>query len=384
LSGDGQAAQVPIVVTVPVTEAQPTQTLFAPCTSGEGSSSALQTSAQSSTDTPLTTSVLVQSTPPPSTLVEVSSTTLADGSVVQTVVTVITTPSPTSVYVPTSIANPTLQSDSSQGSGTDVAPIVGGVLGGFLGLIAVVGSLWWLCRKRRSWDDIFEKEGLRNDDAWAPTVPARRERDSRRLDSRAEPMPYRYGLVGHVIPPAAAGESLRTSHYGSVSEYSGTHSRQTSLSATPLLQTTHNGTSRPSTAGSILTVQTHPGQRVLSPVCSTETEPRSLSMVSHSSSTRPLRDSRSTAAPLSTWTPNTDELAVLEPLNRSGSPVFSTERHVLQIVNDGPPSPTDTVIPGTRRISSGPSPSVIVHTDGGRAPESSLTELDTNPPAYSR
>lgn len=140
----GQAAQVPIVVTVPVTEAQPTQTLFAPCTGGGGSSSALQTSAQSSIDTLLTTSVLVQSTPPPSTLVEAYSTTLADGSVVQTLVTVITTPSPTSVYVPTSIANPSLQSDSSQESGTNVAPIVGGVLGGFLGLIAVVGSLWWL------------------------------------------------------------------------------------------------------------------------------------------------------------------------------------------------------------------------------------------------
>ena len=238
-------------------------------------------------------------------------------------------------------------------------------------------------RRRRSWDDIFEKEDLHNDDAWAAAVPARRERDSRRPASNAEPKPYRYGLVGHVIPPAAAGESLRTSHYSSVSEHSGTHSRQTSLSATPLLQTTRNGSSRPSTAGSILTVQTHPGQRVLSPVSSIETEPRSLSMVSQSSSTRPLRDSRPTPVPLSTWTPNTDELAVLEPLNRSGSPVSSTERRVLQIVNDGPPSPTDTALPGARRTLSGHSPSVIIHTDGGRVPESSLTG-DTDPPAYSR
>lgn len=142
--GGGQAAQVPIVVTVPVTEAQPTQTLFAPCTEGGGSSSPLQTSAQSSANTPLTTSVLVQSTFPPSTVVEASSATLSDGSVVQTVVTVVTTLPPTSVYAPTSIASPTLQSDSSQGSGTNVAPIVGGVLGGFFGLIAIVGSLWWL------------------------------------------------------------------------------------------------------------------------------------------------------------------------------------------------------------------------------------------------
>lgn len=101
-------------------------------------------STQSHTDTPLTTSVLVQSIPPPSTVVEASSTTLADGSVVQTVVTVVTTLPPTSVYLPTSLANPTLQSNASQGSGTNVAPIVGGVLGGFLGLVAIVGTLWWL------------------------------------------------------------------------------------------------------------------------------------------------------------------------------------------------------------------------------------------------
>ena len=79
-------------------------------------------------------------------MVEASSTTLADGSVVQTVVTVVTTSPPTPVYVPTvtSVADPSLQSDAPPGSGTDVAPIVGGVLGGFLGLVAIVGSLWWL------------------------------------------------------------------------------------------------------------------------------------------------------------------------------------------------------------------------------------------------
>lgn len=134
---------MPILVSVPVAQTQPTQTLFAPCTNG-GSSSASQPSAQSSINTPLTTSVLVQSTLPPSTVVEASSTTLADGSVVQTAITVITTLPPTAVYVPTSLAEPSLQNNVSQGSGTNVAPIVGGVLGGFLGLIAVVGSLWWL------------------------------------------------------------------------------------------------------------------------------------------------------------------------------------------------------------------------------------------------
>lgn len=79
-----------------------------------------------------------------------------------------------------------------------------------------------------------------------------------------------------------------------------------------------------------------------------------------------------------------DELAVLEPPNRSGSPVLSTERLVLQVVNDGPPSPTDAMILGSRQSSSGHSPGVIMHTDGGRVPESSITGHDTNPPPYSR
>lgn len=238
-------------------------------------------------------------------------------------------------------------------------------------------------RKRRSWDDILEKEELQNDDAWAPALATRSSRDSRRLDSSAEPKPYQYGLVGHVIPPGAAGEPLRTSQYGSVSEYSGVHSRQTSLSATPLLQGTHKG-SRPSTAGSILTVQTQPGPRVLSPVGSTETEPRPLSMASYSNSARPLLDGQLTPALLGAWTPNTDDLAVLEPLNHSGSPVSSVERRVLQIVNDGPPAPTCPVAPGARRTSSRLSSSVVMHTDGGRVPEGSLTGLHADPPPYSR
>ncbi|KAG8217786.1 hypothetical protein J3R82DRAFT_5948 [Butyriboletus roseoflavus] len=337
-TGGGQAAQVPIVVSVPVAGTQPTQTLFAPCSSGGGSSPAAapQTTVQSAIRYPID----------------------------NTVVTVVTTSPPTAVYVPTSLANPGLQSDAPQGTGTNVAPIVG-VGGVGLGMTSL--------RRKNS----------RMTTPWRRSVPVRRERDSRRVNSSAEPKPYQYGLVGHVIPPGAAGEPLRTSHYGSVSEHSGVHSRHTSLSATPLLQGTHTGSSRPSTAGSILTVQTQLGPRVLSPVGSTETEPRPLSMVSHSNSTRPLPDGQLTPALLSTWTPNTDDLAVLETPNRSGSPITPAERRVLQIVNDGPPSPTNTVVPGARRtsrLSSG----VIVHRDGGRVPASSLAELDVEPPAYSR
>ncbi|KAG9318751.1 hypothetical protein JVU11DRAFT_850 [Chiua virens] len=322
VGGGGQTAQVPIVVTVPVTESQPTQTLFAPCTSGDSSSSPPAPSTQASTPTPVTTSY---------------------GSVEETIITLISTQPPTAVYVPTtSLASPSLQNNATQGN---------------RGIPMVAMSQ-------------------------APITFPHVENATLSSLSSVEPRPYQYGLVGHVIPPAAAGETLRSSHYGSVSEHSGTHSRNTSYSATPLLQGTRTKSSRPSTAGSILTGQTQPGSRVLSGASDIETQPRSLSVISTSNITVP--DGQSTPTLLNNWTPNTDDLGGLEPLHRTGSPAPAAERRILQIVNDSPPSPTDTVA-GARRTSGGPSsPSVIMHTDGGRVPEGTLVGLDENPPAYSR
>ncbi|KAF9227575.1 hypothetical protein BS17DRAFT_773971 [Gyrodon lividus] len=382
MGGGGQAAQVPIVVTVPIIETQPTDTLFATDCSNGGSQAIPP--APSSADAALTTSVLVQSTPPPSTVVETSSAMLEDGSIVQTVVTIISTPPVTAIYEPSTIPNPSLQNNTSQGSGTNIAPIVGGVLGGFFGLIAIVASLWWLCRRRRSWDDIFEKEDLQDDDPWASPIPVRRERDRSKLNLSAEPKPYQYGLVGHVVPPAASGSPPSSpSLSGNRMSLPSVHSRHTSFSAAPLLQATPGGSSRPSTAGSVQTVQTRPTHRVLSAISSTEMGPRSLSMFSHStSSTAPLIDTRSRAS-LNTWSSNTDEFSTFDPLNRTGSPTLTTERRILQITNDGPRSPMDTIAPvAPSKVAS--LPGVIVHTDAGRVSESSQAALSTEPPAYSR
>lgn len=142
--------QVPVIVTVPVTQTQPTNTLFASCSDGStpsqttSHSTASQTSS-SSTPSPVTTSVLVETTPAPSIITQSSSTTLSNGDVVATVFTTTSTLPASSVYVPSVIVNPTVTSTASaSGSGTNVAPIVGGVLGGFVGLIAIVGALWYL------------------------------------------------------------------------------------------------------------------------------------------------------------------------------------------------------------------------------------------------
>jgi len=360
--------QTPIVVSIPVVESLPTRTLFSSCTvQGD---IPLPSSSETPSTTIITTSVLIQSTPPPSTVVVGTTTTLSDGSVVQTSVTVVSTPSPTAIYVPTtSVVSPT-QGNPSQGNGTNVASIVGGVLGGFIGLVVIIGSLWWICRRRRRWDDIFEKD--ENDDVWASSTTQRRPR-GRGLDSSAEPRPYQYGLVGRAVPPAAAGETLKLSRYGSASERSGAHSRQTSLSATPLLQGSRS--SRPSTSASI---HTQLGPRVRSTAGSIEAEPRSLSMVSYSSNTGALLDrEQSMPALLDNWTPNTDDLTAHDPLNRAGSPVPSAEQRILQIVNDGP-SPTDTVAGGARHGRTTSEADIIMHTDGGP-----VAELDV-PPAYSR
>jgi len=391
VGGGGQGAQVPIVVTVPITETEPTATLFATDCNDGGTQPTTSTSpAQSSSAATLTTSVLVESTPPPSTVIETSATTLGDGSVVQTVVTIVSTLPATSIYAPSAVPNPSLQSNASQGSGTNVAPIVGGVLGGFFGLIAIVGSLWWLCRRRRSWDDIFEKEEIQEeDDPWATPIAVRRDRDRGRLDLNAEPKPYQYGLVGHIAAPAASGSppsSPRLSGYDRMSLPT-IHSRNTSLSAVPLLQATSGRSSRPSTAGSVQTVPTQPIHRPLGSASSATMGPRSLSVLSQStSSTAPLIDTRSRGS-LIAPSLNADELDAFDPRNHIGSPAPTSERRILQITNNGPQSPADTIAPvAPLRVTSSPGApgGVIVHKDGGRVPESSQAALSTEPPPYSR
>lgn len=142
--GGSTTVQVPVIVSVPVTETQPTQTLYATCSDGSAKTASSTTSQTSSTSTALslTTSVLVESTPSPSIITQDTSTTLSNGDVVATTIITTSILPPSSVYVASTIANPTA-TGSQSGSGTNVAPIVGGVVGGFVGLVLIVSALWY-------------------------------------------------------------------------------------------------------------------------------------------------------------------------------------------------------------------------------------------------
>ncbi|KAG1723701.1 hypothetical protein EDB19DRAFT_1915971 [Suillus lakei] len=194
--GGDSTTQVPVIVTVPVTQTQPTKTLFATCSDGSTPSqttSPSTTSQTSSSSTPssVTTSVLVVSIPSPSIITQSSSTTLSNGDV-------IATGDHNNVHTAGIIC-----------LRTNVAPIVGGVVGGFVGLVVIVGALWYFCRRRRSWDDIFDREALGDEEFDIP-IAVGRDRDRNKLDLGAEPKPYQYGLVGHVTPPPGSGSPPST------------------------------------------------------------------------------------------------------------------------------------------------------------------------------
>ncbi|KAG1858064.1 hypothetical protein DFJ58DRAFT_744972 [Suillus subalutaceus] len=350
IGGGAATTQVPIIVTVPVTQTQPTNTLFASCSDGSTpsqttSSTTSQTSSSSSTP-PVTTSVLVVTTPAPSIITQSSSTTLSNGDVVATVVTTTSTLPASSVYVPSVISSPTATSTkSASGSGTDVAPIVGGVIGGFVGLVVIVSALWYLCRRRRSWDDIFDREAVEDEEFDSP-IAVRRNHDRSMLDLGAEPKPYQYGLVGHVTPPPGSGSPPSSHHPSFSASLASTHSRNTSV--TPLLgiSSAPGNASKASISGSMQAAQTATAQRHLSATSQStsqsSTGPRSLSVVS-SSSAMPLlgRSGSSSLSPSN----RVDELGAFDPLNRTGSPSPVIDRRVLQIINDDPQSPKSSTTP---------------------------------------
>lgn len=414
IGGGAVTTQVPIIVTVPVTQTQPTNTLFATCSDGSTPSqttshgSTTSQTSSSSTPSPVTTSVLVVTTPAPSIITQSSSTTLSNGDVVATVVTTTSTLPASSVYVPSVISSPTVTStQSGSGSGTDIAPIVGGVLGGFVGLIAIVSVLWYLCRRRRSWDDIFDREAIEDEEFDTP-VAVRRDRDRSMLDLGAEPKPYQYGLVGHVTPPPGSSSPPSSHHPSFSASVTSTHSRNTSV--TPLLgiSSAPGNASKASISGSMQAAQTAAAQRHLSATSQStsqsSTGPRSLSVVSTGSATPLLGGSGSSSLSSSN---RVDELGAFDPLNRTGSPAPVIDRRVLQIINDDPQSPKSSASPGPaptpipalvptpapsaparppgkraprRRRSNG----VVVHTDAGLVSPNTGGTTSNEPPPYSR
>ena len=126
IPGGLSTVQVAVPMTVPVVVTMPTQTFYAPC--GNGGTTASMSY------------IMSQSTPPPEVYVSSTSYTMPDGRVTVQLETITSSVSPTVVYVPTFVPA------GQQGGNrlTTVAPIVGGVIGGFFALVGIVG-LFWFC-----------------------------------------------------------------------------------------------------------------------------------------------------------------------------------------------------------------------------------------------
>ncbi|KAI0365049.1 hypothetical protein BV20DRAFT_779626 [Pilatotrama ljubarskyi] len=178
---------VSFVLTIPITESQPTKTLFSPCsTDGDGGSSQPPSPPpppppSSQVTFPSGPVVVSISTPPPTVIVSEVSSTLADGSVFVTYMTYTSTLPPTPVFLPTSLTGD------------------GGVLGGFFGLIGLVALIWFIWRKRESLRDRY---GGQSFPEYEPTLASSRPRRAKGSSPPPglEPKPYQYGLVGR--PPS--------------------------------------------------------------------------------------------------------------------------------------------------------------------------------------
>jgi len=150
----------------------PTRTLYGPCSPGD--------------------SYITTPTPSAVTLTTMSSTTLAGGSV--SVITQVITTSETPVP-----AGATAGATASTKKAS-IGPIVGGAVGGVVALALALGLLWYCLRKRRRWDDIFEKE--------EDIAPVRAMRNNARTDLAEpglQPQPYYNGVVSQSPPPTSAG-----------------------------------------------------------------------------------------------------------------------------------------------------------------------------------
>lgn len=106
-----------------------------------------------------------------------------------------------------------LQSSSkgNSSSSTSVGAIVGGAVGGFFGLLGLVLLVWFMLKRRRRWDDIFEKDLDQNPylNGGATNLNHGSNYGSGKSKGRfslgpeldAEPKPYQYGLVGQGANP---------------------------------------------------------------------------------------------------------------------------------------------------------------------------------------
>ncbi|KAJ7633099.1 hypothetical protein FB45DRAFT_914367 [Roridomyces roridus] len=248
IAGSVDTIQVPVTGTTQVLETH-TITLFgSSCTTFIASSSAAPVKPPPPPPPSSGSLSLSLSTPPASVFVSHSATVLSNGetSSVEETITSTFPPSYVTVTLPPSGTHG-LQESPNNNTSTNVGAIVGGALGGFFGLLGLALIAWFILKRRRRWDDIFDR-GI---DADVDSPRSKAKRFS--LDAEVEPKPYQYGLVGHTRSP-----SINISPPPTPQPFSHpTPERQNSLA--PLLLPNSVSTpghsasvsSRPSTAGSM-------------------------------------------------------------------------------------------------------------------------------------
>ncbi|KAG7092905.1 hypothetical protein E1B28_009211 [Marasmius oreades] len=150
-------------------------------------------------------------TPPPTVITTGSATTLPNGEISTVLVTLTSTFTPSTIVVNSSPnPSPTLGTQASQTSEDKVnlGPVIGGSLGGFFALLLIALAIWlFVIKRRRRWDDVFEKSsndpdgagslGYSDTKASHSTTGRSKRRFSLGPDLEIEPKPYQYGIVGH-------------------------------------------------------------------------------------------------------------------------------------------------------------------------------------------
>ncbi|KAF7363965.1 hypothetical protein MSAN_01054900 [Mycena sanguinolenta] len=348
IAGNVTTVSVPITTTVVSTETQIVTLFGSSCpidTTVASSSSIVSSSSSSSSPSQITRGSSLSaslSTPPPVTFESSVPVTLGNGQVSVVEQTFTSQPPASTVYVPLSTSGLVAQTNDDHSS--QIGPIVGGVLGGFFGLISLVLILWYLVKRRRRWDDIFDKE----DSSYSP---GRRPTKRWSLDADMDPKPYQYGLVGQTsspsLPSLGISSALESPPHTSGVSPSSQLPRTNTHNLPPLLTPTSASTpglsattlsSRPSTAGSMLPSSgTH--KPTSSDGSSTHISPAVPSQWGHHSPS-----------------PSTDQ-AYLDHPERSGSPTSMREwepQRRLQLVNLGDDeSITSPITPSASALNGG-------------------------------
>ncbi|KAK0496816.1 hypothetical protein EDD18DRAFT_178077 [Armillaria luteobubalina] len=180
------------------TTTTPTTTTTPPSTSTTTST----TPATTSTASTSTSTFVTVSTPPPTIITSETSMTLAGGEVTVSVVTRTSTLPVTTVTSAAAVS--TSSGAASGGSSSNIGAIVGGVVGGVCGLSLLVLIIWFVLKRRKRWDDIFDDL---DDQVAANTGTGGNDRFSLGRDLDVEPKPYEYGTVGGNTHPSLNGVS---------------------------------------------------------------------------------------------------------------------------------------------------------------------------------